>query len=259
MPSDSQRVKAWVSTYETTYHTLLGLTKKVIQYEIQLFLYVLLRAVWSVSFRARCWFCVVMWRRERDLQLFHRICETLIFACNGGSSACQQEKWSEWSHTKLSHSFHTQKANFFETSFIQNHRLSWAYSVFLISQFGISRGGGLWGQDSGRTRHSHQESPHQVWRPRLFSHPEEYSAKDAEEGHLAVAGGQDPHRQPQTVAHLQIRLQKKPQRSFLHRKPQLFDLQNSSNHPFFWKHLIVKIHFLWLFFILFGSKLYEGL
>lgn len=26
----------------------------------------------SVSFRARCWFCVVVWRRERDLQLFLR-------------------------------------------------------------------------------------------------------------------------------------------------------------------------------------------
>lgn len=160
-------------------------------------------------------------RRDRDLQLFHRICETLIFAFDGGSSACQQEKWSEWSHTKLSHSFRTQKAHFANTQ----KKLSWSkitfwveifFFVFFISQLGISRQRGLWRQDSGRAWHPHQESPHQVWRPRLFSHPEEYSAKDAEEGHLAVAGGQDPHRQPETVAHLQIRLQKKSQRGFLH-------------------------------------------
>lgn len=119
------------------YHTVLNLTKKVIHYEIQLFLYVLLRGIWSVSFRARCWFCVMMWRRERDLQLCHRICETLIFVCDGGSSACQQEKWSEWSHTKLSHSFRTQKANFWNTQ--KKLSLSiiiiWAELFFLSSLF----------------------------------------------------------------------------------------------------------------------------
>lgn len=77
--------------------------------------------------------------------------------------------------------------------------------MFFIYQLGVSRERRIRGHDSDRARHPHQEPPYQIWRPRLFAHPEEYSAKDAKEGHLAAAGGQDPHRQPETVARLQMK------------------------------------------------------
>lgn len=76
---------------------------------------------------------------------------------------------------------------------------------FVCAQFSVSCEGGLRGQDSGRTRHPHQEPSHQVRGPRLLSHPEEHSAEDAEQGHLTAPGGQDPHRQPKTLADLQIK------------------------------------------------------
>lgn len=79
------------------------------------------------------------------------------------------------------------------------------FLAFCCFQVGVSCEGGLRGQDSDCARHPHQEPSHQVWRPRLLSHPEEHSAKDAEEGYLTASGGQDPHRQPKTLADLQIK------------------------------------------------------
>lgn len=78
-------------------------------------------------------------------------------------------------------------------------------SVFVrFVQLGVAGEGGLRGQDRGRTRHPHQEPLDQVRRPRLLAHPEEHRAEDAHEGHLAAPGGQDSHRQPKTLADLQI-------------------------------------------------------
>jgi len=79
---------------------------------------------------------------------------------------------------------------------------------FVHAQLGVPREGGLRRQDIGRTRHPHQEPPRQVRRPRLLSHPEEHRAEDADAGHLAAAGGSNPHRQPQTLADLQIKAEK---------------------------------------------------
>lgn len=86
--------------------------------------------------------------------------------------------------------------------------------VFFYAQLGIPCEGRLRGQDCGRTRHPHQEPPHQVRRPRLLSHPEEHCAKDVDEGLLAAPGGQDPHRQPETLADLQIKHKREPRKAF---------------------------------------------